>query len=222
VRLRPIAALANDASDRFGDAPHAFSFRPTTSSRRRSSPTRARRDGTLMLADRYQHAGTRWHAGLRRRHSADPLSSQGSLTFSRRRGLRLRRQCRKRHRLGVRRPRQLQQRQGVAARLSARARSRRTAPGITESIRELAPRPESSRPASARTRPSRYRTSCRRAESSGPSPQRHTGKCCRAGGRTRQCMVRRQPRCPSRGTARRPRCHRAAAARAAVSNARRR
>jgi hypothetical protein len=222
VRLRPIAALADDASDRFGDAPHAFSFRPTTSSRRRSSPTRARRDGTLMLADRYHHAGTRWHAGLRRRHSADPLSSQGSLTFSRRRGLRLRRQCRKRHRLGVRRPRQLQQRQGVAARLSARARSRPTALASRSpyaSWRRARSRPDR---ASARTRPSRYRTSCRRAESSAPSPQRHAGKCCRAGGRTRQCMVRRQPRCPSRGTARRPRCHRAAAARAAVSNARRR
>jgi hypothetical protein len=40
-------------------------------------------------------------------------------------------------------------------------------------LRELAPCPEPSRPASARTRPSRYRTSCRRAESSAPSPQRH-------------------------------------------------
>jgi hypothetical protein len=109
--------------------------------------------------------------------------------------------------------------------IRALVRAERVAPREV-TLRELAPRPESSRPASARTRPSRrpsrYRTSCRRAESSAPSSQRHTGKCCRAGGRTWQCMVRRQPRCPSPGTVRRPRCHRAAAARTAVSNARRR
>lgn len=109
--------------------------------------------------------------------------------------------------------------------IRALVRAERVAPREV-TLRDLAPRPESSRPASARTRPSRrpsrYRTSCKRAESSAPSSQRHTGKCCRAGGRTWQCMVRRQPRCPSPGTVRRPRCHRAAAARAAVSNARRR
>lgn len=109
--------------------------------------------------------------------------------------------------------------------IRALVRAERVAPREV-TLRELAPRPESSRPASARTRPSRrpsrYRTSCRRAESSAPSSQRHTGKCCRAGGRTWQCRVRRQPRCPSPGTVRRPRCHRAAAARAAVPNARRR